>query len=320
MPTRMKGTFIMGQDGGGFSESLYAVTDTGMTYTQMMTFMQQLLPFRMALTLPGGIQSVPIFKTINGVEAMYIRVEDELRNKDALLEKVTGTFTGFPVPTPSPGPIFQQCLNNDIAAKVQWNGSVAGQQAVTYLHGIPVAASDDDINDASAISTLRKTPMASTWLLNLRQYAHAIRIRGLGFRYLTSPWSVGGGAGFDATPTSIAYDSVNEMYLVTMPQAPPQSRMRYVLRGFRGLPFLNGRWAGQQIGTTAVIRIQRRAREVVWDGQGSVAPEVWSYFLPNETIPADPVNLPGAKYFFLTRKKVGRPFGEPRGRVRVRPT
>lgn len=318
MATQMKGTFFFKLGSGGFSESLYNVVGDSITYSQMMQKMKDLLPWRTALSITGNSPGGHNPAVLTGIECSAIRVEDELQNKDSLTDLVIDTTPGFPLLPPPANPLFSQNLNQNVAAKLQWNGASTKQQAVTFLHGIPIAGADDDINNAAAISTLNDAPMSAVWLNRLRDYGHAVRLKGVGFRYLNSPWTTTATAP-TGIPISVTYDAAHENYVLEFAQAPIKPRTRYVLRGFKSLRFLNGRWPGIDIGTNKV-RILRKARSDAWDQEGTAVPEVWNYFQPNETSPEDPNLLPGVKYFFLTTKKIGRPFGLPRGRQRARAT
>ncbi len=299
MATRMKGTFFFKMGTGGWTESLYAVIDTSKNYKTMMSDMDSLLNLRCKLSITGDFGNQPKPWCLNPVNIQAIRVEDETLNKDAFTTLYAVTPTGYPT-NATDSALLRQNLYQDEAAKIQWNGANPGEQSVTYLHGIPVKGADDNPNDINATSLIHDAEMSTDWLSALSDYAHAIRQKGLGFRRL------------------VTYDTTKETYTFTMPQAAPKLKMRYVLRGFKSLNFLNGRRAGL-MGTGNTITLLGKWRQQAWDGLGYVSPEVWAYFIPNETQPANPAQLPGAKFFFITSKKIGRPFELPRGRARVKP-
>jgi len=312
--SQMKGTFLFNFGTGGFSESLHAVNNTTLTYADMRAKMLALLPFRCALS------RLAITNVKNPLVPFGIRVEDELVSRDAFNSIVPAgaAGNGFVVPV-STNEIFGQNIRQGNACQLKWCGLQSRQQAYTYIHAVALAATDNTLNDSNAVEMLKYAEMSSGYFSALAQYAHQIRLQGLGFRYLDSPWDTPTGPGPNAFPTSVAYNVAGSYYEFTMPSAPLAPFARYVLRGFKNMNFLNGRHPGIAIGGTQ-IRILERARQVVWDGTGTLVPEAWGYFTPNETLPPDLTQRFGVQHIAIVGKKIGRPFGGQRGRQSARPT
>lgn len=310
--SQMKGTFLWHLGTGGFSESLYAVASPSLGYQGMLNLMVSLLPYRTALSIGPDMATC-----LNPLKIFGIRVEDELVPRDAMIQRNIPQPVGY-ANTPIAGQgIWDSNEQQNIAAKIRFATQTAGQAAVTYLHGIPLRATSSVGYALPQPGELRFAPMSTLWLANLKAYSDQIAALGLGLRYLNSPWDIGGLPGPMAKPVTFVYDAVTETYIATMPQAATNLRMRYVLRGFKNLSFLNGRWPGIVAGVNQ-IRILRKARGLTWDGTGTVSPEVWAYFTPSPSLVVPAGNRPGVVYSLITGKKIGRPFDLERGRARAR--
>lgn len=315
----MKGTFQFNLGTGGFSESLYAVSQPTLSYSSMLALMQQVLPARMKLSesadKAGKKAEMPL-------ELFGIRCEDTTRNRDAVTTNVNATYPGFSGQTGT-SPVYMANMPQNSAVKVKVVGTGPNQIVNLFIHGVPVSAMDPDlINGTATYSGFNRYPndVAPNYLRYLAQYFDLLRAKGLGYRNLTSPWDVNGTPGPMAVPVSVSYDDVKEVYTFTMPQASPFQRGRFVLRGFKNLNFLNGRWpciAG--IGGANNVTMIRKARKVIWDGSGYVSPEAWSYYTPAPTASPAEGQPPGAQLTMLTTKKIGRPFGAPAGRAKAQP-
>ena len=124
------------------------------------------------------------------------------------------------------------------------------------------------------------------------------------------------------------------------PSTPIIGKFICIVRGQKQLRVLNGRWpaVGQFLPAGVApfsnpagyyVTIQRRAPNYLsgvlgsYDAAGYLAPLAWSVTQPlpggNPMVPT-PAQAPGIQLLELTEKKVGRPFGSPRGRARNRVT
>lgn len=313
--TVMKGSFLYNFGTGGFSESLYAVAQPNLSYSDMTAKMLSILPYRMALSRTESSQGCQ-----NPLKPFGIRVEDEESAKDSLITTIgPPPYPGYILPVANLNFIFSQNIIQGKACQLKWCGSLPQQQAFTYLHGVALAATDNNLTDAIAVEELKYAEMSADYRANLNSYVHQIRAANLGLRFLNSPWDLNGKPDpAKAFPTAVVYDAVSQCYDITMPQAPLKKIARYALRGFKSLRPLNGRRTGIQVGPTT-IRIQFPLRQILWDNAGSLVPEVWGYFVPNETIPPDPVQRPGVQHVAIVNKKIGRPFGGQAGRSKGKP-
>lgn len=332
MAAQFKGTLDFAMDNQGFSESLYAVPGSPLvpdSYIGMQSAMKQVLNARMLLS--HGLDT----ECPNPLVCVNIKVEDENVLRDAYVSSVQAQPTSLQFPDPLPPRTLRDNANVELCAKLSWQSGASRQKAVTYLHGLPLDYFNYGAGNPVRLGVdLRESNPNAEWIQNLEKYCNTIVANGLGFRYLTSPWDFlppapnAGNPGPLATPVSVVYNPTYSMYEIQMPPGSVGANTvdRYVLRGWKQFPYMNGRWPGMLVAATiapqtgTVIRILRKARQVASLQPGFVSLQRWSYFRPSLAGPGAGLGFPGVVYYFVTSKKVGRISEVQRGRARNRPT
>jgi len=346
-PPLWKGTFFFNMANGGFTESVYAGTGGPTTYGTMMRAMLAILPKRLAMSQTVDMGNSGI--CINPVVPIAIRVTNlSLKRAVYLNTNPQGNFISFNPTTLTPEQIqapqkpdnpagvsvSQDDYQNDspnVAAKCQFTDG-QGHNVNILFHGFPNYAMDNDYTKLPISGYTRHlADVNSKWVTNLGKYSDAILAQNLGFRWQFNswvpaagpwpnpPWPVGTNG--DSRPLNTVgnvptYNAATDLWTFTMAQPLPFSKMRVILRGFKNLNFLNGRYVAQAVTGTSQLTIQCLARDPgPWDGNGTICPETFQTFSPLSTIVLGPDGLPGAQFGFITSKKVGRPFVVERGRI-----
>jgi hypothetical protein len=298
---------------GGFSESVYCA-DPVMTQDKMMDKMQDVLNARLLLS-----QCNPAIGCENPIEPQFIRVEDELIERDAFTLRQfapEGGWQGFtPNNQPAPDSTASQNLDLQLGPRVSFFSGAPRQEAVQLLHGLPVSAiSQIGIPPIAPpvpagqfpLSFVRNTQLLSTYKKNLEKYIGVLYDNLLGFRTITGIWNdpISGDPGPYSTPTSVFYNTEIQQVELQWATAPPNkallpaqilaqvpktfpgqsARVRVQIRGWRGFQVLNGRWAAQvvpaQQGSFFALRILRTCREPLTGNLPFVSPIAWTVWVP----------------------------------------
>lgn len=344
---KWKGTFFFNLDTGGFTESLYSGDGGPSTYGQVLDAMLAILPLRLNLSQTVDMAATGV--CINPVVPIGIRVTDltnvrrTYTNTDFSV-RATSFFTTNKTAAQIQADKINQVnapqlddFQNDspnVAAKIQFTDGV-GHNANHFLHGFPVWAMDNDWT-ALPVSgfTRRLAQVSQQWVTNLKRYSDKIIQQNMGLRFTTNIWAPQGPPFVapitgDSRPSNVVgaqptYDSAHDYYTFFMPQPLPQDKMRVVLRGFKNLNFLNGRWLAKNAGSVVVgtttyygvtVVIPYR-NQLPWDGNGTICPETFTLFQPLPSVALAPAfGIPGVQFNFITSKKIGRPFEVERGRI-----
>lgn len=228
------------------------------------------------------------------------------------------------------------------------------------VDAFPVTAGAVTSQYQYAKSFLRTLRPVGFWIALLADYVSQLCKDGLGFRQIAGAWNVANSPGPYSSPDSVFYNAAMQMIELqwvatgTTPnppffpaplaaQAPPNwpainSICKLQVRKWKGFQVLQGRWAAQvvtpQAGSTFALRILRLCRQPMTSNKPFVSPIAWSNWFPGQNLnpstagfgtspPKTPlasaVAIAGS-FAFVESKKLGRNFGEQRGRARNRPT
>lgn len=343
VPPTLKGTYFYDQDGAGSSQSFYAVTGAPNAPTNFAAMMQSMVLLGNPRTRLSQTRAAP--KCRNPFIIRAIRVDDQTTKRKGLLNTNPGiTVDSYTVlgQTALIAPIDQANDDSDAAFKVIFTDAF-GNSATQYFHGVPLAAELVDSNTIAERDTRpgfgsRYPEVDSQWLTNLNNFTNNMRSLGLGLRF-TYPWWTPAGlpvgvapnqivAAGNGTPIAVTYAYAGyglQTYTFQMPVpvAPIIGKFRVIMREFVNLRVLNGRWPafGFMAGANYFVNVRHRAANYTpWDGNGYLSPEVWSTFQPSAAAPISGADFSGVSGVVLTSKKMGRPFGQQRGRQRARAT
>lgn len=330
-----KGTFFFDQSGGGSSQSFYAVEGAPgapSTFASMLAAMKQLATARSRLsqTQVNVFTSNPlVFAAIRIDDVRTLRKGDTQPNPDLSLETYYQYFNEPNVGNENDQP--------DACYKAIFSDEL-GNSAQMYFHGVPIASQVREVGrqmEPRPRFEARLVRPDPEWLVNLNIFTNQLRSLGLGMRFTTTQWTPNGlplvPAGpstGNGTPIAITYgmaftDPHSYSFQITPGAYQPIGKMRIILRGFKNLKVLNGRHpaVGFISGGNYWINVLRRAPDYTpWDGFGYLSPEVFNTFQPSPAPPVSQANFSGVSGVLYTSKKVGRPFGQARGRVSRRPT
>lgn len=343
IPPTLKGTFFYDQDGGGSSQSFYAVTGAPNAPTSFAAMMQSMILLGNPRTRLS--QTRANVRCRNPFVIRAIRVDDQTTKRKGLLNTNPGiSVDSYTIPGagPPPTPIDQSNDDVDAAFKVIFT-DVFGDNATQYFHGVPLAA---ELVDSSTMVERDTRPgfgsrypeVDAQWLTNLNNFTNNLRSLGLGLRFTYPQWTPGGlpvgispnqilavgnGTPIAVTYAYAGYGLQTYTFQLPIPASPIIGKFRVILREFSNLRVLNGRWPafGFMNGANYFVNVRHRAANYTpWDGNGYLSPEVWSTFQPAAAAPLSGSDFSGVSGVVLTSKKMGRPFGQQRGRQRARAT
>lgn len=335
-----KGTMEFNIDNQSFEETLYSVPagqpGSGLVagptdFTSMVNLMRRAVQQRMRLSYGPDV-----IGCINPVVPVGITIQDTLVPRASFPVTLGDVPPGIqPTAGLSVAPEYLCNAPGTLAAKLTYQSSVARQKAQVFLHGLPegffLGAGFASIGAGTVIGVVkRKSAPNDFWAGQLQLYSNWLYNNGLGHRYMTSPWDISGIPGPNAVPVSIWFNAAYSQYEIQMPAfvpgpGTPSYKDRYVLRGFRDFPVLNGRFSGKLVNATApqtglVIRIGRKMRFQPNITPGTVSLERWTPFCPQLSSSAVGAPPPGVNFYFVTEKKLGKVLNLQRGRQRNRPT
>lgn len=333
LPT-LKGTFFYDIEEGGSSQSFYAVPgapNAPTTFDQMMSSMVQLGAVRSTLS-----QCKDNNKCANPFIFRAVRVDDQTTKRKGKLNTnpqiVLASYQSN-VGSALARQIAYDNGDNDAAYKVIFTDSF-GNAAQMYFHGVPVASLLQPINQATVVQGYagRFPDVRQDYIKNMNNFCNAMRVLGLGLRYNTVQWTPMGlpvgvapneiASTGNGTPVAVNYAFAGTGTATYTFQMNPSltvklGKFRVVLREFKNLRVLNGRWPalGFQANGNYYVNVKVNAPNyLAWDGYGYLSPEIWSVFQPDPAPPAGPTGTSGVSGIILTSKRLGRPFGLQRGR------
>jgi hypothetical protein len=328
-----KGTFFFDQLGGGSSQSFFAVEgapNAPTSFASMLNAMKQLATPRSGLS--QCIDAAP--GCINPLRFRAIRVDDvrskvmgqTVVNPQLSLQSYRRTLVNL-------DPDVN--LQNDIADgcyKVTF-GDALGNHANMYFHGVPIDSQLADFSSAPLPAFESRFPeIEPRWIQALNNFTNQLIALGLGMRYTTVTWTPDGlpinqgvllipGTG-NGTPIAVEYGKAGtgaQTYTFQLPVGAGNviGKFRVICREFKQLRILNGRHAakGWLAGGNYYVNVRMNAPNYLpFDGFGYLANEVFGTFLPSPAPPVSQANFSGVSGAIYTTHKVGRPFGQARGR------
>jgi hypothetical protein len=340
----LKGTFFYDQAGAGSSQSFYAVTGAPNAPTSFGAMMQSMILLGNPRTRLSQTRTNP--RCRNPFVIRAIRVDDQTTKRKGLLNTNPGiSVDSYTIPGSGvqPTPIDQANDDDDAAFKVIFTDSF-GNSATQYFHSVPLAAELVDIpgggieRDTRPGFGSRYPEIDSQWITNINNFTNNLRSLGLGLRFTFPQWTPGGlpvgvipnqilavgnGTPIAVTYAYAGYGLQTYTFQIPVPASPIIGKFRVILREFVNLRVLNGRWPafGFMVGSNYFVNVRHRAANYTpWDGNGYLSPEVWSTFQPAAAPPISGSDFSGVSGVVLTSKKMGRPFGQQRGRQRARAT
>ena len=231
-----------------------------------------------------------------------------------------------------------------------------GHSANYYFHGVPIQALQQNrVGVTPPPNALTRLPTVATQYIQLlNNLVNGMIANGLGFQFAFQTWTPMGQplnnlpSTGNGTPLKVFYDlpgTPTNTYTFLLPANPappgpptsppatlcqnPVGRFKVVIRGMKQLQVLNGRWTATALNFTPdgesagyYVNVRRRAANYLlddvgsWDGNGYLAPLVFSVIQPSPAPPIVSLGAPGISGVELTSKKVGRPFAQQRGRRR----
>lgn len=325
-----KGTYFFDQSGGGSSQSYYAVEgapNAPTNFATMMAAMKTLGRYRSALS-----QTVLDFDTTNPLRFTAIRVDDVRTRRKGQTETQPqislATFSGSFDPNTV---VSDENDQPDACYKVTFSDSL-GNSSIMYFHGVPIASQLTPQGQADSrprpFFESRFPDIDPQWLVNLNIFTNNMRLLGLGLRYTTVQWTPQGlpldgqaGTG-NGTPIAVFYGRAGTgpqtyTFSLSTPVAPVLGKFRVILRGFQNMKVLNGRHPAVGFIDAGVYYVNVRMNApnyLPWDSFGYLSPEIFSTFQPSPAAPISQGDFSGVSGVVYTSHKVGRPFGQARGR------
>lgn len=356
-------TLLLAQDNEGTTQSFYTVgpnSPNGQPWNYQSAFQAgvNMIPLRTALS-----QCPDQPKCVNPLTIPYIRVDNQaIARGTEVFNVINPSYSSFIAANPPWTPDLSfwgnSTFNND-AANSCWKGTMndgAGHEANFYFHGVPLY-SEGGTGLAGGIQLPniggRTTTPYARWLTNLYSFCNGLRTNMLGFRGVSNIWTPNGAnpAGLTPPPLNgtplpggIFYNLPGtplNTYSFIVAQLPPTNLSNsrgtwpFILRSFKNLRVVNGRWPANcftitaanipsgasqpSVGDYCVNVLTPFTNYLPWDGRGYLCPATYGVYQPAPCPPLIPGTGPtGISDIILTAKKTGRPPELQRGRSRNR--